>query len=177
MKIHQEVILSDFILQYGLKRIAEIGVWKGHTVRKIMRRSNVYDFIDEYWAIDQWRVLSREHGRKLAARTQEHWDSMYKYCCGLMVFYPKLRTMKLTSLEASTLFPDEYFCLVFIDASHLYEDVKRDINIWWNKIKFGGFLFGHDYGVRGGVEDAVNEEFDNVLLEPSADLWYKRRIQ
>jgi len=51
---------------------------------------------------------------------------------------------------------------VFIDASHLYEDVGRDIDSWLPKVKIGGTIAGHDFtdwpGM--GVVRAVSERFE-----------------
>ncbi len=48
--------------------------------------------------------------------------------------------------------------LVYIDADHSYEWVKRDIEAWWPLIPSGGILAGHDYGNENfGVKQAVDE--------------------
>jgi len=41
-------------------------------------------------------------------------------------------------------FEDESIDLVFLDASHHYPDVVRDIKVWYPKIRKGGILCGHD---------------------------------
>ena len=75
--------------------------------------------------------------------------------------------MRTTSLEASEQFEDDSLDFVFIDASHEYEDVKRDICAWLPKVKVGGVLAGHDYYPEGGwsvwpgVRKAVEELLDN----------------
>ena len=47
--------------------------------------------------------------------------------------------------------------LVYIDAKHDYESVKRDIELYLPKIKHKGILAGHDYHhVWPGVKKAVN---------------------
>jgi hypothetical protein len=68
--------------------------------------------------------------------------------------------VKLPSIEAAKLYGDNSLDFVFIDASHEYESVKDDIEAWYPKIKFGGYIGGHDY-VRGeyGVYRAVDERF------------------
>jgi len=43
------------------------------------------------------------------------------------------------------LFGEGVFNLVFIDAAHDYESIKRDIAIWRKKVKSGGILCGHDF--------------------------------
>jgi len=53
---------------------------------------------------------------------------------------------------------DSSIDLVFIDACHLYEHVKKDIAYCWPKIRPGGVLCGHDYcGNHPGVMQAVND--------------------
>lgn len=54
---------------------------------------------------------------------------------------------------------------IFIDANHEYEFVKQDCELYWPKIKPGGFLCGHDYcGGHPGVTEAVDEFFGNIGL-------------
>jgi hypothetical protein len=60
--------------------------------------------------------------------------------------------------------PDATFDLLFIDASHLYEDVKKDIENWECKVKKSGTISGHDYGNWEGVGRAVNEKYFNIRL-------------
>jgi hypothetical protein len=71
-----------------------------------------------------------------------------------------IRPVRMTSLEASRLYPDKSLDFVFIDASHDYDNVKADILAWKPKIKPGGYLGGHDlHAVFPGVERAVRELF------------------
>jgi hypothetical protein len=54
---------------------------------------------------------------------------------------------------------------VYIDARHDYESVKEDLHAWFDKVRPGGILAGHDYAdgilVQGdfGVKTAVDEFF------------------
>lgn len=63
------------------------------------------------------------------------------------------------SFEAVSDFADGTFDFVYVDACHLYEDVKRDLEDWEPKLKRGGLLCGHDYKVFAdhGVIEAVDE--------------------
>jgi len=58
---------------------------------------------------------------------------------------------------------DEYFDFIYLDASHLYKDVKRDLKEWFPKLKRGGIMAGHDYieDEDFGVIEAVNN-FSNI---------------
>lgn len=46
---------------------------------------------------------------------------------------------------AAKSFEDESVQFVFIDANHYWEKVLEDLNCWWEKVKPGGYLGGHDY--------------------------------
>jgi predicted O-methyltransferase YrrM len=67
------------------------------------------------------------------------------------------------SSDAASFYKDNSLDFVFIDASHEYEHVKKDIIKWKPKIKLGGIIAGHDftpYIGEKGVFEAVLEEFD-----------------
>jgi hypothetical protein len=166
--------LYNFIKDRNIKVFAEIGLWKSRTTRKILKVC--HGNLDEYWAVDQFALLDKKHGR-MGKRTQDDWDSLYRYACGLMTWFPKLHTVRMTSLEAANLFKGRrYFDLVYIDASHFYEDVKQDIQAWLTTIKSGMFLAGHDYIVRRsahkGVKKAVDEMFGkDVFVMCEGEVW------
>jgi predicted O-methyltransferase YrrM len=69
------------------------------------------------------------------------------------------------SWEAARYYPDSSLDFVFIDASHFYEDVKRDIAAWRTKVRPGGILAGHDFCADSvmnfGVVEAVTEAFEH----------------
>jgi hypothetical protein len=65
----------------------------------------------------------------------------------------------------------------YIDGNHYYEFVKKDINLFWPKIKQGGILAGHDWNGdwQWNVATAVIEKFQDTqiyyMLGPAAS-WY-----
>ena len=88
-------------------------------------------------------------------------------------YYTQLR---MPSLEAVEKFEDHSLDFVFIDASHEYEDVKKDIAAWIKKVKPGGVIAGHDYYINDfdyfpGVKQAVNESFVDKHLQLCEDCW------
>jgi hypothetical protein len=68
-----------------------------------------------------------------------------------------INPIRLSSLDAVNQYSNRSLDFVFIDASHEYNDVKKDILSWYPKIKKGGFIAGHDFTTFEGVEQAVNE--------------------
>jgi len=174
-KKHQYIV-EDIIKENGFKIVLEIGVYKATMADHV---STACKDISEYWAIDQWDVLSEKH-HKLADITKENWDALYLRACQLSLKHKPLKIMRLKSVEAAKLFPEHYFDFIFIDASHLYEDVKEDIIAWHPKVRPGGILAGHDYGVgkqRGyEVNKAVDEVFGKDGIEVFGKSTWVRRI-
>lgn len=60
------------------------------------------------------------------------------------------------STDAVTNYPKNYFDFIYIDACHMYECVKSDLELYLPKLKKGGYMAGHDYG-DFGVTQAVDE--------------------
>lgn len=56
-----------------------------------------------------------------------------------------------SSEQVATLFPEKSLAMVFIDASHDYDSVVKDIKTWLPKVQSGGFLCGDDVGIPGEV--------------------------
>jgi hypothetical protein len=65
------------------------------------------------------------------------------------------------SWEGAKNYEDGSLDFVFIDASHVLEDVARDIDAWLPKVKKGGLIAGHDFCAYPGfgVMRAVLERF------------------
>ncbi len=174
-KKHQYII-EDVIKENDFRVVSEIGIYKATMVDHVLA---VCKDISEYWAIDQWDILSEKH-HQLANITKEDWDVLYLRACRLLLKYKPLKVMRLKSVEAAKLFPNHYFDFVFIDASHLYEDAKMDILAWRPKVRPGGILAGHDYG-RGGqrgyeVDKAVDEIFGKGGIEILGKSTWVRKI-
>ena len=176
-------VLISLIKEVKAKRVAEIGLGRGRTTRAVLE-SDCSDIIEEYWAVDPW---STAHSRDAWCRDQsffdkEAWD-VYRYMC----FFPQLKVVRMTSIEASKLFlhyeryvAGKYFDLVFIDAEHDYDNVKRDILAWYPLVKEGGIICGHDYASRElGVIKAVDEIYgeNNVeVIRPGSVWWVQKGL-
>jgi len=50
--------------------------------------------------------------------------------------------------------------MVYIDGSHEYEGVKKDILAWLPKIKINGYLTGHDFLVSTSHDKMSSERVD-----------------
>jgi hypothetical protein len=52
---------------------------------------------------------------------------------------------RLTSLDAAERVADSSLDFAYIDARHDYDSVRKDVELWFPKIRPGGVLAGHDY--------------------------------
>jgi hypothetical protein len=91
----------------------------------------------------------------------EKWDmeSMYKIAMeNLSPYMEKIVFIRKKSEDAIEDIPNE-LDFVYVDGNHLYDFVKRDINLYYQKLKKGGILGGHDYNYKRWPEVtvAVNE--------------------
>lgn len=77
-------------------------------------------------------------------------------CKNLQLLSHIVNVVNMESTLAAKQYLDNSLELVFIDASHDYDSVKKDIEAWLPKIKKGGIISGDDYGWEG-VKKAVNE--------------------
>lgn len=61
-------------------------------------------------------------------------------------------------------FEDNYFDWIYVDGNHFYDFIKKDLTLYYSKVKTGGFIAGDDYypddlsgtGVKRAVDEFVN---------------------
>ena len=84
----------------------------------------------------------------------------------------RLRAIQGYSFDVADHIPDSSVDLVFIDADHSYEAVRKDIVKFAPKLRSGGILCGHDIDYPG-VNRAVNELIPEYDVGPNF-VWIKR---
>lgn len=91
--------------------------------------------------------------------------------------------VRKTSFEAVEHETDGYYDFVYHDASHLYDDIKRDIYEWLLKLKPTGIICGHDlidfggFGVKQAVHEFIEEHNFEIIIynEQGGDFALKRK--
>lgn len=174
---------SDFIIPFYEHMVAtshngatfvEVGVWKGRSICYLATeiiRANKAIFV---YAVDTWRG-SEEHQIYDTAINQ---DLIYKeYLNNIVPVKEYIHNVRANSVEASKMFFDESLDLVMLDANHGYEEVLKDIQAWWPKVRPGGILAGDDYDANywPTVCDAVHKQFglDDIHLFYKGTIWFK----
>jgi len=77
---------------------------------------------------------------------------------------------RMLSHEAAPLFADAHFDWAYVDASHYYDDVKRDLLAWFPKVKSGGFITGDDYDRQGFWDHGVTRAVDEFVKQNAVDV-------
>jgi hypothetical protein len=118
----------------------EVGTFKGEFSKEIME-----NWDGSLYMVDVWRPLSNEeyldasnHGNH---ETQIYGEAMNN----IKGFEDRAVMVRATSEIASDMFEDNSLDFVYIDANHAYDYVVQDIELWYPKVKEGGYLCGHDY--------------------------------
>lgn len=78
-----------------------------------------------------------------------------------------------TSEEARRVLTSDYD-MIFLDANHELQAVRRDIELWHPRVRPGGVLVFHDYGHSAfpGVKEAVDEVFGSLgAYDPPNQDW------
>jgi len=139
----------------------EVGAWKGKSAAfmgveiRNCKKQIAFDTIDHFIGVE-----APKHGDK---RQRERFLDNYRLCRENLKLLPEIQIIPLPSRDAVQLYADESLDFVFIDANHAYAWVLRDLQLWFPKVKPGGYFAGHDYTSHAGVRRAVDDLF------PSAD--------
>ena len=145
MEIKNRRMLVFYLRELGIKNAVEVGVRHGHYSKFILDNTDV----NILYAVDPWEENAELDNSQLA----------YSNCKSRLDSYGKRAIMiKALSPEICYDFEDESIDFIYIDALHDYESVKKDINGWYPKLRYGCIIAGHDYSPRWpGVIQAVNE--------------------
>lgn len=138
---------------------AEIGVLYGDFSQMLLETLNPKLLL----LIDPYTKSQKKYDTSLGFLTTAY-SGEYEYQNLLSRFLHQISAGQVTvlkkfSYEAVSGIKDGSLNWVYIDGSHLHEDVKRDLQDWLPKVKTGGFIMGHDYTevANFGVIQAVDE--------------------
>jgi len=157
----------DFLLQVLPKYSigAEIGVNEGDFSERILEIVSP----KKLHLIDPWKFESDEFYKTTPygsenISNQKMMEEKYKKVQNRFKTEIKKNLVVInrgSSENILSLFDDNYFDWMYIDGNHLYEYVKKDLELSHNKIKSGGLITGDDYyeegWCNGGVKKAVDE--------------------
>jgi hypothetical protein len=148
---------------------AEIGVWHGDFSSRLLSvvRPARLHLIDP-WRFEAGSGYERAWYGGAVAKSQAEMDCIYE---GVLRRFAHEIEAGLVfvhrgpSAQIGMQFDAAYFDWVYIDGNHLYEYVKRDLEVFAAKVKPSGLLSGDDYGARGWWEEGVTRAVDEFVAE------------
>ena len=128
---------------------AEIGVHMGDFSASILERVKP----SKLHLIDPWKYEDSETYSKAwyggaAEGGQLELDDRYKAVLRrfeALIDSGKVEVHRGTSEDVGQNFQDGYFDWIYVDGNHLYEYVKKDLELYLRKVKVGGYLTGDDH--------------------------------
>ena len=179
---HFPLLLNEM----GLNNYAmEVGVHRGLYSKLLLDNWLGY----KLYLVDAWRYFPSD---TVSVDNPDHNVQLSNIIDTFKNVYPhfgKATMIRELSVDASMIFPDNFFDFVYIDAAHDVENVKKDLNAWYPKVKKGGIFAGHDYfdgyvhiqidGIEeykeNKVKSVVDEFFNSEVLSTFRDeypSWY-----
>lgn len=134
----------------GFERGVEIGVEQGKFA-EVLCQANPTGHLT---CVDAWQTYGgyREHV------TQSKLDGFFALTKERLQAYD-VSYLRMFSVEAAKMVPDNSLDFVFIDGNHTLEHVIADLSAWTPKVKSGGIISGHDFcrRARNGYQVHVVE--------------------
>jgi hypothetical protein len=152
---HREA-LADVANARGLTTAVEVGTHQAVFASGFMSRfrGSIY-LIDPWDGFDEGFETYYPHFREDVRDRNEDYEIAKAV---MLTFGNRVSFHRLKSEDAYHLFADESIGIVYIDAKHDYENVSRDLSLWFPKVVKGGILSGHDFSIDNhGVIHAVLE--------------------
>jgi len=148
----------------------EIGTYKGASIMFLAEKIKDLNKNIKLYGIDTFEG-SIEHQEDPEVKAGKLYEVYLKNIDPLKDY---IITIKGNSKEVYKQFEDESIDFLFIDADHAYESVKKDLELWFPKIKIGGIISGHDYlWIDGRVKRSVDEFFaPRIVNKGVGDVWY-----
>jgi predicted O-methyltransferase YrrM len=148
----------------------EIGSWKGRSASYMAVEIHNSNKKIKFDCVDTWRG-SVEHINDIFVKE----DTLYsEFLKNIEPVKHIINPIRMPSLEACNLYADNSLDFVYIDASHEYEDVKKDIINWLPKVKNGGIIAGHDINCPD-VKKAVVEIIPTAQAVAPFDIWFMEK--
>lgn len=143
--------IYEIFAEKGFTRGCEVGVRQGVNAKLIL--SIVPDL--RLYLVDPYMVYEY---RNFRSRNKWKWDLDIMDRIRLSAIRRLARAnviwLMTTSEKAAQSIEDASLDFVYIDANHTFEFVMEDIVIWGRKVRKGGIISGHDWGIRA-VRSAV----------------------
>lgn len=160
--------LIELLKNKGPIKGLEIGCAEGTTTEFLLRELPQLTL----WSIDPYEDYVDWNGNNLNKLNEKFITTMNN----LKIYNDRFKLIRKYSDDAIKDFEDNFLDFIFIDGLHTYEQVKKDCENFYSKVKSGGLFSGHDYNNIKEVRDAVKEfaikQGLKTIHSTNYDVWY-----
>lgn len=163
--------LAALSFEMGWTNGAEIGVWKGAFSELLCKGNPRLHLL----CVDPWQSYPAWQDAKNKPDPDEAQ-------CVIEGAYEKARKrlaklnctiVRKFSADAAAEVPDQSLDFAYIDGNHVFDAVLEDLTVWAPKVKRGGIICGHDYGVFSDKPTIKVVEAVNVFTKThGVDPWF-----
>lgn len=163
--------LTELVQMKGAKTAIEVGSWVGESAIALHNGGANVTCVDHFKG-NLHDCLSSV----ATAMGPDRIEAQFRKNVGNLLGR-EITLIKQASLEAAYWLPRQNADLIFLDASHEYQDVKADIQAWRPHLASDGWMCGHDHNdAFPGVVMAVAECFSDKrqFLFRDTNIWVVR---
>ena len=163
--------------------LVEVGSFWGQSALYLAEAAKIADKGLKVYCVDVWsRDFTNPDGDEGRIEARHHgslFETFAYYIEQSGLTAADLRVLRMDSLEAAELFLCTNVSFVFLDNNHEYDHVCRELDFWWDIVKYTGFIAGHDWtdefhGVKEAVTEFCDQNATNTTLELKGKSWILR---
>ena len=163
-------LYDNMVKKFDDAIFVEIGTWKGKSAVYMGEKIQAAQKNIKFYTIDTFDMTeSNDHFGLIDV--DDLYDEAAKNINPVNDF---VEIIKGNSHEIYDNFKDESIDFLFIDGSHQYEDVKKDLELWFPKMKPNGIISGHDYN-HAPIKKAIDDFFNSRAMPYTGGCWYFKK--
>jgi hypothetical protein len=144
--------LYEIFAAKGFTKGCEVGVREGNNAYAMLQAiPNLRMILVDPYMVYEYRKFKRRNRWKWDLSTMDR----IRFKALRRLAKSNVQWLMTTSAEAARCVADESLDFVYIDGNHSFDFITQDIQYWYPKIRNGGIISGHDYGIRS-VRRAVD---------------------
>lgn len=155
--IENQNALLKLIKENNVKTVIEVGSFLGSSAAFFATHC------DHVYTIDPFKKWKEGVERGGIDELDEYFYDQFDFNMKALGVRDKITAIPVTSVDGAGLFPTLKADLVYIDGTHDYENVKRDIELWLGRANI--VICGDDYdenwpGLKQAVDEAGGAQVD-----------------
>lgn len=152
----------------------ELGAWTGKSAAYCAVELMQQEKFGKFTTLDSWHggIELKDHNLVIEKQLKD------VFLDNVAPIKDRIEIIQGISWENADKFKDNSLDFCYVDAGHTYEDVTKDLNAWYPKIKSGMYFGGDDYtkghpGVLKAVQEFFNEK--KIKVKKIGRCWFIKK--